>query len=135
MIGSIIFELIYLWLQWHWLVNFTILSLILWLWSWFNFSIQKIILCFKEYIVIKMRNQNQKMLFFWGLVLSSKIMFGETWSKTKGYKFSNSYRSRKSLMKELNTILCGDDLKWIQNEVSLLDHNITLKNHVSIVYP
>ena len=55
-----IFELIYSLLQWHWLVNYTILSLILWLQYWCRFGIQKIILCLKEYTKFKWRTSTRK---------------------------------------------------------------------------
>ena len=48
-----------------------------------------------------------------------KIMNWVTKSKMEGYKFSNSYPSRKLLMRELNEILCGNVLKPCQKKTCL----------------
>lgn len=50
-----------------------------------------------------------------------KIMHWVTRSKANGYEFNNIFPTRKSLMKELNDMLCANNLKPIQKEVSLSD--------------
>ena len=55
-----------------------------------------------------------------------KIMNWVTKSKMDGYKFSNSYPSRKLLMRELNEILCGNALKPCQKPLSLDDDSSEL---------
>ena len=42
-----------------------------------------------------------------------------TRSKANGYKFNNIHPTRKSLMKELNDMLCASKMKPIQKQVSL----------------
>ena len=50
-----------------------------------------------------------------------KIMNWATKLKSNGYKFTNSYPLRKSLMRELNDMLCENEVKPFQKEISLSD--------------
>ena len=55
-----------------------------------------------------------------------KIMNWATKSKTNGYQFTNLHPTRKSLMKELNEMLCANSLKPIQKVVTLSDNTTEL---------
>ena len=56
----------------------------------------------------------------------------------EGYKFSNSYPSRKLLVRELNEMLCGNALKPCQKQLSIPDNTselITTFDFESMCFP